>query len=334
MSTIGDNNDHQPSGGEEITENEKECTSCEQNNVDNITEGIGSISTLKDMTTCANCGKQGNSDDMNTCNKCKMVKYCNAACKKKHRTKHKKACERRVAELHDEQLFNEVEPEECPICMLPLPLETNTSTFKSCCGKRVCNGCVYAMEMSEGKDLCAFCRTPPPTSNEHEIERVKKLMDKDNAGAINHFAGYYVRGLRGIPQDYQKASELFLKAGKLGCAVGYYHLGYAYHFGYGVEVDTKKAQHYWTLAALTGYVHARHSLGNIEFKAGNMDRAMKHWLIAARAGQDYSLDCVKAGYKNGLITKDEYADILRAYQARRNEMKSDEREAAAKVFRQ
>ena len=31
---------------------------------------------------------------MNTCNKCKSVKYCNAACKKKHRQKHKKQCER------------------------------------------------------------------------------------------------------------------------------------------------------------------------------------------------------------------------------------------------
>ena len=44
--------------------------------------------------TCANCGKESNSSDMNTCNKCKSVKYCNAACKKKHRQKHKKQCER------------------------------------------------------------------------------------------------------------------------------------------------------------------------------------------------------------------------------------------------
>lgn len=38
---------------------------------------------------------------------------------------HKKACERRAAEiaaeLYDEKLFKEVEPEECPICLLPLP---------------------------------------------------------------------------------------------------------------------------------------------------------------------------------------------------------------------
>ena len=61
--------------------------------------------------TCANCGKEG-SDVLNTCNKCNAVKYCNAACKKKHRKKHKKACERRVAELYDEKLFKQPPPEE------------------------------------------------------------------------------------------------------------------------------------------------------------------------------------------------------------------------------
>lgn len=122
------------------------------------------ISDVVPKETCAACGKEGNSDDMNICNKCKSVKYCNAACKKKHRSKHKKACERRVAELFDEKLFLEIDPEECPLCFLPMPLETKTSCFKSCCGKRICVGCLYAMMESEGKDLCAFCRTPPASS--------------------------------------------------------------------------------------------------------------------------------------------------------------------------
>ena len=39
------------------------------------------------VSACANCGKKGD-DVKNTCNKCKMVIYCNAACKKKHRHKH------------------------------------------------------------------------------------------------------------------------------------------------------------------------------------------------------------------------------------------------------
>lgn len=51
------------------------------------------------------------------CNKGKMVKYCNAACKKKHRHKHKKDCEqslriaaRRVAELHEMEMLSKKTP--------------------------------------------------------------------------------------------------------------------------------------------------------------------------------------------------------------------------------
>ena len=57
----------------------------------------------EEVDICSCCGQEGG--NLNICNKCQMVKYCNAACKKKHRTKHKKKCERRVAELHDEQVF-------------------------------------------------------------------------------------------------------------------------------------------------------------------------------------------------------------------------------------
>ena len=111
----------------------------EEKNVINDTDNIRAI------TICANCGKEGAEDDMNSCNKCDLVKYCNAACKKKHKSKHKKKCERRVAELYDEKLFKEPPPpEECPICMLPPPLYENHTgtTFHSCCGKSICDGCM------------------------------------------------------------------------------------------------------------------------------------------------------------------------------------------------
>ena len=71
----------------------------------NIAASINKLSLASDISTCANCGKEGS--DLNICNKCKAATYCNAACKKKHRSKHKKQCERRVAELHDEMLFKE-----------------------------------------------------------------------------------------------------------------------------------------------------------------------------------------------------------------------------------
>ena len=101
--------------------------------------------------TCANCGKEG-SDVTNTCNKCKTVMYCNAACKKKHRHKHKKECERRVAELHDEKLFKQPPQleEDCPICMIRLPMIAKGRIYMNCCGKVICRGCIYA-EFNQGQ---------------------------------------------------------------------------------------------------------------------------------------------------------------------------------------
>jgi hypothetical protein len=249
-----------------------------------------------------------------------MVKYCNAACKKKHRSKHKKQCERRVAELHDEALFKEPPPpEECPICFLPLPLDSSESFFKLCCGKLICDGCIVAIEEEaygrSKTSLCAFCREPTSNSEEEDIKRMKKLMEAGNADAFLNFAGCYARGIKGMPQDWSKANELLLKAGELGCAVAYSKLGNSYYDG-SVEVDTKKATHYWELAAITGNVHARHNLGHMEYQAGNYHRAYKHFILSARAGEKDSLEEeeVKEGFMQGMVTKDEFANTLRVNQ--------------------
>jgi len=51
-------------------------------------------------------------------------------------------------------------------------------------------------------------------------------------------------------------------------------------------------------------------------------------MISARAGHDESIDQVKQGFVDGYVTKEEYANTLRAYQ---NEMKSDARDAAVEL---
>ena len=334
MISNGNNNEYDQHGGSNsgyTTSSKKECTSCEQNNnnVENITEGIDRI-VLGDTSTCANCGKgEEKSSKLKKCVACKLVKYCSRECQAAHRPQHKKACKRRVAELRDEQLFKEVDREECPICFLTLPIEGNESIFKACCGKTICIGCIYAMHMSEGKDLCAFCRTPPATSDEDVIKRLKNLMDKGNAESFNHLGGLYAQGINGMPQDIQKTIQLLLKAGEIGCAQAYYNLGISYDNGRGIEVDKKKAKHYYELAAMKGDVHARYNLGCAEWEKGNLHRAMKHFIMAAKAGYEKSLDNVKQGFKSGLVTKDEFAATLRAYHERRKEMESDAREEAA-----
>lgn len=77
-----------------------------------------------------------------------------------------------------------------------------------------------------------------------------------------------------------------------------------------------------------GDVMARYDLGCIEGDKNNTRRALKHWLIAARAGHEESLDAVKEGFMKKWVTKYGYEDTLRAYHKRQNEMKSDEREKA------
>ena len=49
-------------------------------------------------------------------------------------------------------------------------------------------------------------------------------------------------------------------------------------------------------------------------------------MISARAGHEGSLGAVKVCFENGMITKDGYENVLRTYQQRKDEMKSNARD--------
>ena len=102
--------------------------------------------------------------------------------------------------------------------------------------------------------------------------------------------------------------------------------------GNGVERDEKKGVHYYKLAAIGGNEVARYNLGNFEERAGNMTRALKHYMIAAESGDKISLKEIQKLYSNGLATKEDYTEALRVYQAYLAEIKSEQRDAAATVW--
>ena len=179
--------------------------------------------------------------------------------------------------------------------------------------------------------LCPFCKTPRANSNEEEVERTKKLMKTGNAQALYMLAGHYAQGIMGMPQDRSKANELCLKAGELGNAKAYFNLAVNYDNGMGVDINTKKAKHYWELAAMNGSLHARHNLGAVELEDCNYQRAFKHYILPAKAGHDNSLGAVKQGFMNGDVTKDEYANTLREYQNSQDEVKSKARDKARAI---
>ena len=140
------------------------------------------------ITTCANCAKAESSQKMH-----RLQNDCQVA----HRPKHKKECKRHAAELFDEELFKDPpDGPECPICMLPLPFDLTSSQFYACCGKIICPGCVHAEfkeDIRNGKRredcrVCAFCRASPTTTDEAEVDRLQKCVERNDAKSMEQLA--------------------------------------------------------------------------------------------------------------------------------------------------
>ena len=117
--------------------------------------------------------------------------------------------------------------EECPICMIPLPLLGNDVSFMYCCGKQICNGCAYKQmknDFEKGKRVrkCAFCCQPKPRNN---IKALRKLMKKKNPTAYMQMVCLYRDGDEGLMQSYTRSLEMSIEAAELGHASAYGSIG-------------------------------------------------------------------------------------------------------------
>eukprot|EP00984_Skeletonema_dohrnii_P011403 scaffold4542_cov150-Skeletonema_dohrnii-CCMP3373.AAC.8 len=133
-------------------------------------------------------------------------------------------------------------------------------------------------------------------------------------------------------EDYDNALDYLTKAAELGDVKAHYHLSLLYGEGKGVEKDEKKEIYHLEVAVLAGHPRARHNLGCYEEGNGRIDRAVKHWIIAANLGLDEAIQALKVYYANGEVRKDEFAAALRVHQAAVNATKSPQREAAEKFL--
>eukprot|EP00984_Skeletonema_dohrnii_P010487 scaffold4091_cov85-Skeletonema_dohrnii-CCMP3373.AAC.2 len=100
----------------------------------------------------------------------------------------------------------------------------------------------------------------------------------------------------------------------------------------GVEKDEKKELYYLEEAAIGGHPDARYNLGCYEEENERIERAGKHWIIAANLGCDDSINALKECYADGKISKEDFAAALRGHQAAVDETKSQQREEAANFF--
>ena len=244
--------------------------------------------------------------------------------KKSHRRLHKKECRRIAAELFDEVLFKMPPPgEECPICCLPMPLDESQVAYMSCCCKLMCAACLGGF--AQPGSPCPFCRAPSPTYAEG-VENLKKRMAVNDGEAFHQLASAYQVGELGLRRDLDKALELWLRGAELGHTTSQFKVGNHFHYGDVVEQNVDKAKHYFQLAAIAGHVKARHNVGCLEQKSGDLKRACRHWIISASAGHDGSLHNLRVGFIEGIITKSEYEKALRAHKESNDAMKGEHRE--------
>ncbi len=279
-------------------------------------------------TSCASCGIAEIDDiKLKECDNCDLVRYCCDTCRDDHKSEHEAACKIRAAELRDELLFKTPEGShlgDCPICFLPLSLDQTKSRIFSCCSKMICFGCVVAnKEASLNNQSCPFCRKP---ISEIEVERkkltLKRVKANDPFAMIDQATDEYKQG------NYDASFEWFSKAAELGDASAHYRLAVMYQDGEGVAKDKEKEIYHMKEAAIGGHPDARHYLGCTD--DGNIERGLKHLLIAAGQGLDESITMLMELYKKGqgYVSKEDLTTALRAHQAAVDATKSPQREAA------
>eukprot|EP00956_Cyclotella_meneghiniana_P028575 scaffold66960_cov24-Cyclotella_meneghiniana.AAC.1 len=238
-----------------------------------------------------------------------------------------------------DQLFAPVK-EECPICEFTMPCDENEGTaYMACCGKFICNGCVYSLGIAlrnSGSDCCRcpFCRAPSCVDEKETIRRISERIEKYNdPQAMANLGYYYKTGFYGLEVDHSKAVELCKRASALGSVKGHFHLGVSYHEGTGVEQNKKKAVHHWQIAAMMGNIQARYNLGCAEVYNGNIQRGTRQFMVAAKSGLKVSLDAVMEYFKQGYVTKEDFEKTLRGYQDALEETKTEQRDRAAAIVR-
>ena len=65
----------------------------------------------------------------------------------------------------------------------------------------------------------------------------------------------------------------------------------------------KKAKFHFEAAAMAGHEVARCNLGGLEAESGNMERAHKHWTIAASAGHYIAMIELRLSFEQGLVSR-------------------------------
>lgn len=302
---------------------------------------------VENLTRCAKCNKTSEPfEQLKMCTDCRSVWYCTVDCQKAHRPLHKKYCKQAKMLIKtfkdvnsinadnddgDDNLFDFklLTMDDCPICLIPLPITKSEVMYKVCCGQVMCASCQCEADrtLSETNNKrtradqpqlyshCAYCGQIDPRSDEEELKYLKKRLEQNDAEAFLYASRAHMLGQCGLPKNPQKGFELCQKAIEIEpCNTDAHSLiARYYEDGLSVQKSITKARHHDVLGAKAGDYHSRYNLGCFEYGRGNRSLAIKHWLIAATIGQTQALRYIACEYKIGGVSKNKYKNAILNY---------------------
>ena len=244
----------------------------------------------------------------------------------------------------ESSLWRSAKREDCDICIVALPVNQGLSSYMPCCGKTLCGGCIHEhnrqisiinskkaeKELPPITHSCPFCRTPAPKTLVEGGKRFENRVRLGDVTAMMKLGGFYRSGPDGqlcLERDESKALELYREAAKRGCPDAFGILGAFYMGGFpGIEQDPFIAKGYLEKAVRMGALGARHNLGTLEYTVGFKEVAVRHWKISAADGMKTSVQKLCECFREGLISKAELEESMRARFKVLNESRTDERD--------
>ena len=243
--------------------------------------------------------------------------------------------------------------DECLLCCYLLPIKENESSYYSCCGQMICDGCIIAkqrtliigtnvkkpIEGSKEEELeftrilsseqimvCPFCRAEDPTNDNEILKRLWTRIDEyKDPKAMHHLGVYYMKGEYGLSKNLKKAEELQQRAYDLGDpAYGLAEL-YTKHIP-----DQARMMKYLQEGVERGNTHCMNKLAICAAKSRNHEEAKRQFMTAARSGDAVAMSNLMVNYRSpgSVVSKEDLVTTLRAHKAVNDKRKSEPREYA------
>ena len=250
-------------------------------------------------------------------------------------------------ELKGADLFKPLPPtEDCAVCLVPLSRMNSETSYQACCGNHICKACTIENEASinkqneeknTGKKLaftCPFCREPDSTCPDEEFARLQARCLRNDHKAFMIMGSVYRDGDHGTAKDDLKALDCYIRAVELGSPAACVDIGNSYDNGNGVSVNKERSALFERVGAARGDIVGRKNIGLSEYNEfGNHEVAIRHWKIAAEAGDQECLNVLRDIYNadgkrpgKEFISKEDLDSAYRACHEAQMEVKSEERE--------